>query len=102
MSELFKNYGDRRTGSTTRLADKLVQDFFTDRIAICHDDTCSNPDTQRDLNRRLMEIVLRRLQTEHGISYKDLSIDKIRAVIYVSKDEKSNELYSKYLRLLKY
>jgi hypothetical protein len=63
---------NRRTGRTTRIADKCIQDLMTTGICHCidhNDGDCGN-EVQVHLNRRLMDIVLKRLNYEHSLPYK--------------------------------
>lgn len=61
----------RRTGRTTRLVDNCVQDFFDNGFCFTKDHWGT-----KDSNRRLMEIVLRRLYLEHNIISSMVDIDK--------------------------
>lgn len=65
----FKNH--RATGRTTRLADNCVQEFFDNGFCFTKDHWGT-----KDSDRRLMEIVLRRLYLEHNITSNMVDIDK--------------------------
>jgi hypothetical protein len=60
----------RRTGRTTRLIDKYIQELFKKRSVQVVD----HNDTNNDDNHTL-KILLRRLKTEHGIDSGSLFIE---------------------------
>ena len=54
------DYGERRSGRTTRIIDQCVQDFFKDGFAYCLDHYPSE-----DMNKYVQERVFKRLLFEH-------------------------------------
>lgn len=78
MSEL------RRTGRTTRLIDKAIQDFFTKGKAVLVDHHSSH-----DSNMYLLRRFLKRLVDEHNlearydfeINYADFEIKRVKSLI---------------------
>jgi hypothetical protein len=61
----------RRKGNTTRLIDSFVQDFFIQGSCNVYDHYAS-PDS----NRRTFDLVLLRLENEHGINKENTEIDQ--------------------------
>jgi len=55
----------RRTGETTRKIDRFVQDLFTKGITYVYD--IRGHDAEKDLAIRALNILKRRLQSEHHI-----------------------------------
>lgn len=62
---------DRRTGRTTRLADEYVQRLFKDRHVIVVDHWHEGKNGNHNEDRRLLDIICRRLKMEHhGLEFK--------------------------------
>ena len=60
---------DRRSGQTTRLVDKAIQDFFK------HGEIdLADHHPGHKMKRHILSIFLHRLEMEHGISLEDLYI----------------------------
>ncbi len=66
----------RRMGNTTRLIDSFVQDFFIRGKCEVIDHYGS-----RESNKRVMQLVLLRLKSEHNINKEDLTLDNNRFII---------------------
>lgn len=60
----------RRTGKTTRLVDKYVQEFFTKGSCTTYDHYGS-----KEANKRLFYLVLDRLSKEHDIEKKPIRLN---------------------------
>ena len=54
------DYGERRSGRTTRIIDQCVQNFFKDGFVYCLDHCLS-----KDMNKYVQERVFKRLLFEH-------------------------------------
>lgn len=79
---------NRRTGVTTRLVDKAIQDFFTKGIVFLYEDRYAN---NFDLATKLYQRFLIRLRTEHiHFFYKYISdnrkIDGINCVVVLNTE----------------
>jgi hypothetical protein len=61
----------RRSGRTTRIIDKCVQDFFDYNKCEVKDHYLT-----RESNLRVLRIVLERLRNEHGVRDEDVKVDK--------------------------
>lgn len=66
----------RRVGNTTRLIDKFVQDFFNKVEIQVYDHYYT-----RESSERVFYLVLERLNREHNIQEKDVSLDRNRLII---------------------
>lgn len=66
----------RRVGNTTRLVDMFVQDFFNDGECRVYDHYYS-----RRAYQRVFNLVLQRLNREHGIEEEDVILDRNRFTI---------------------
>lgn len=72
-------YEARRMGNTTRIIDSIIQLLFTTNTIILIRDHCQNG-THDKANKDLFKRILKRLQSEHNITF--------------SKVEGAKELYS--------
>jgi hypothetical protein len=62
----------RRAGNTTRIANRIIEEVLTTKSAKIQDHFQSS-----QANEMLLDIVLRRLDNEHGIYIEDMDITKI-------------------------
>lgn len=78
---------NRGTGRTTRLADKAIQDLFTDGFCIVQD----HYNEDRVYSRFLMDIILARLEAEHHICRDGLRIHILNEYFRITLINKHNE-----------
>jgi hypothetical protein len=70
--------GPRRSGRTTRIVDKLIQNLFTDGFVVCQDHYPSH-----DMELYVMRKILQRLNIEHHIADNQVQYNKDMAVICI-------------------
>ena len=68
--------GYRRSGRTTRMIDKSIQQFFDEGVCEVYDHHGT-----READKLIMQKILKRLHYEHGISESDIVLDWIKLVI---------------------
>jgi hypothetical protein len=84
----FRQTPGRRTGNTTRISDMAIQLLFEGKNVLCRDH--HEWGANFDANRRLFDIVMRRLHQEHQglIVDKKFIADKNALMISISGDLK--------------
>lgn len=88
-----KRVGYRRSGQTTRLADGYIQILFKEGRIVAWDHYGSNAATIR-----LCEIIMRRLELEHGINVNNyLHVNRIKFIITLKKEFYSDRLNDRNL-----
>lgn len=73
----------RRAGNTTRQIDHAIQLLFSGTIVHCTDH--HEEGGSREMNRRLLELILNRLINEHNLRRDQIVIDKPDAIIYLKE-----------------
>ena len=69
-------YEIRRSGTTTRAADAAIQTLFKDGFVQVRD-----PYPHKEADRFLMNLILRRMHSEHSSVFDRLEVDKTRCTI---------------------
>lgn len=74
----------RRTGRTTRIVDKLIQDLFDNGACYFYDHFPTN-----DAKMNVHSIIINRLKNEHGITSKDLKVDLRNNIITYERNTRA-------------
>lgn len=56
--------GKRKTGKTTRLVDRCIQELFTNRVCFIYDGR--GTDSEKSCTAAAMEVFTKRMHSEHG------------------------------------
>lgn len=76
--------GGRASGRTTRIVDKLIQDFFNNGACYVYDHHAS-----QNARNNVAHILLLRLESEHGISRNQIKIDKKNNIITYERNTRA-------------
>lgn len=76
--------GGRRTGRTTRIVDKLIQDFFNNGACCFYDHHGT-----RDAAMNVHWTVLNRLKYEHGIKSYEIEVDLKNNIITYERNTRA-------------
>ena len=72
---------NRRSGNTTRAADAAIQTLFKDGFVQVRD-----PYPHKEADRFLMDLILRRMNSEHSSVFDILEVDRARCTIKFKKE----------------
>ena len=79
----WSNQYRRRSGNTTRLVDAGIQIVFDGYICVCEDHYIAG--NNRQANKRLFDLIIRRLKTEHNITIFDgIQADHVKYEIWLA------------------
>lgn len=76
--------GGRRTGRTTRIVDKLIQDFFNNGACYFYDHFQTN-----DARMNVHSIIINRLKNEHGIKPDEVKVDLKNNIITYERNTRA-------------
>lgn len=76
--------GGRRTGRTTLIVDKLIQDFLNNGACYVYDHH------ESIASRNMVHlIIMNRLKNEHGLTSKDVKVDKKNNIITYERNTRA-------------